>query len=109
MISYTIGGPDVSIFRLSNDNSTAEPISYPGMSYLTWVVFAVVMSVLFLNLLVSLSGSAIYETCTVSEYQLQCDRLGWLLKMFRSYEGRHSKTESRSRLGLCFRIDKSVL
>ena len=75
MISYTIGGPDVSIFRLSNDNSTAEPISYPGMSYLTWVVFAVVMSVLFLNLLVSLSGSAMKLAQCLST---NCNVIGWV-------------------------------
>ena len=53
MISYAIGSPDISIFRLSNDDTKVEPIPYPGLSYSIWVVFAVIMSVLFLNLLVS--------------------------------------------------------
>ena len=99
MISYTVGGPDVSIFRLSNDNSTADPIPYPALSYLTWVVFAVIMSVLFLNLLVSVLCLA-YEMYAVIYVMITMYRLGWLLRMFRPYEGRHSKIESKSRLVL---------
>ena len=52
-IAMTVGGPDLSIFRLSNDDEITDPIPFPFISYLLWVVFVVVMSVLFLNFLVS--------------------------------------------------------
>ena len=53
MIIYAIGIPDVRIFRLSNDNPDLDKIPYPELSYALWLVFAIIMSVLFLNLLVS--------------------------------------------------------
>ena len=56
MISYAIASPDISIFRLSNDDTRVETIPYLGLSYIIWIIFAVVMSVLFLNLLVSPSA-----------------------------------------------------
>ncbi len=53
MVSYAIGSPDISIFRLSNDDTEVDTIPYPGISYVIWIVAGVVVSVLFLNLLVS--------------------------------------------------------
>lgn len=54
LISFAISSPDISVFRLSNDDTNVKSIPYPGLSYIIWAVFAVIMSILFLNLLVSL-------------------------------------------------------
>ena len=52
MISFAISSPDISIFRLSNDNTKVDTIPYPALSYLIWIIFGIIMSVLFLNFLV---------------------------------------------------------
>ena len=52
MIIYAIGIPDIRVFRLSNDDPELEKIPYPELSFIIWLVFAIIMSVLFLNLLV---------------------------------------------------------
>ena len=52
-ISFAIGSPDISIFRLSNDDTRVDTIPYPVLSYIIWVIFGIIMSVLFLNFLVS--------------------------------------------------------
>ena len=54
MISYVIGGPDISIFRLTNDNTKVQEIPYPVLSYSVWITFGFIMSVLFLNFLVKI-------------------------------------------------------
>ena len=54
VISYAIGGPDNSIFRLASDNTTVETIPYPGLSCIIWITFGIIVSVLFFNFLVSL-------------------------------------------------------
>ena len=53
VIAFAIGGPDISIFRLANDDTTAETIPYPFLSYIIWIVSGIFVSVLFLNFLVS--------------------------------------------------------
>ena len=53
MISFAIGGPAISIFRLTNDNMDVDSVPYPFLSYTMWIVFGIVVSVLFLNFLVS--------------------------------------------------------
>ena len=53
-ISFAIGSPDISIFRLANDDTTVETIPYPGLSYIIWITFGIIVSVLFFNFLVSL-------------------------------------------------------
>ena len=52
MISFAIGGPAISIFRLTNDNMEVDSVPYPFLSYTIWIVFGIVVSVLFLNFLV---------------------------------------------------------
>ena len=52
MVSYVITSPDISIFRLSNDDAVMAAIPYPQLSYFIWILFGVIMSVLFLNFLV---------------------------------------------------------
>ena len=59
VISYAIGGPDNSIFRLSNDDTAVETIPYPVLSYVIWIVFGIIVSVLFLNFLVSYTKQVI--------------------------------------------------
>lgn len=52
MISFAISSPDMSIFRLANDDTAIDTIPYPILSYTIWITFGIVMSVLFLNFLV---------------------------------------------------------
>ena len=52
VIGFTISSPDISIFRLANDDTKVETIPFPFISYVIWIVFGIVMSVLFLNFLV---------------------------------------------------------
>ena len=53
MISLAIGGPEISILRLTNDDTDVDSVPYPFLSYTMWIVFGIVVSVLFLNFLVS--------------------------------------------------------
>ena len=53
IIVYTVGGPDNILLELGNEWSN-EYFLFPVVSYILWIVFIVAMSVLFLNLLVSL-------------------------------------------------------
>ena len=54
MISFAIGGPAISIFRLANDDTEVDSVPNPFLSYTIWIVFGIVVSVLFLNFLVCL-------------------------------------------------------
>ena len=56
MFSFAIGGPSISIFRFTNDDTDVESVPYPFLSYTLWIIFGVVVSVLFLNFLVSLTS-----------------------------------------------------
>ena len=75
MISYAIDGPDNSIFRLSNDDTVVENIPYPVVSYFIWITFGVIMSVLFLNFLVSynLHRPCIVDVIDISVHQFYTD------------------------------------
>lgn len=53
IIVYTVGGPDNIMLDLDNDWAE-DYFLFPVASYLLWIIFIVAMSVLFLNLLVSL-------------------------------------------------------
>ena len=53
MISLAIGGPEISMLRLTNDDTDVDSVPYPFLSYTMWIVFGIVVSVLFLNFLVS--------------------------------------------------------
>ena len=53
IIVYTVGGPDNIMLELDND-WTDDYFLFPVASYLLWIIFIIAMSVLFLNLLVSL-------------------------------------------------------
>ena len=55
MISLAIGGPEISMLRLSNDDTDVDSLPYPFLSYTLWILFGIVVSVLFLNFLVSLT------------------------------------------------------
>ena len=71
----TAGGPDYTIFRLSNDEGSAsvEETPFPLVAYIIWVLFIVVMAILFLNFLVSMTTKL---KCT-SSFFLCCFVLDW--------------------------------
>lgn len=51
IIVYTVGGPDNIMLELDDSD---DHFLFPVITYLLWIVFIVAMSVLFLNLLVSI-------------------------------------------------------
>ena len=75
MISFAISTPDISIFRLANDDTREESIPYPVLSFIIWIIFGVIMSVLFLNFLVGYTIITAVVTMTVLVYY--CMVVGW--------------------------------
>jgi transient receptor potential cation channel subfamily A protein 1 len=83
MFSFAIGGPSISIFRLTNDDTDVESVPYPFLSYTLWIIFGVVVSVLFLNFLVGLAVD------DVQELRKQSDR-----RQMKSMINLHKQVES---------------
>ena len=52
-LSLAAGGQVDSIFRFSNTGT--EPVPYPGLGSLIWILFVAFVAILFLNFLVSSS------------------------------------------------------
>ena len=53
IVVYMAGGPDSSLFRLENEGSgNFDDIPFPVVSYIFWIIFIVIMSILFINFLV---------------------------------------------------------
>ena len=51
----TGGGPDDSIFRYDNEGSgERDDLPFPAVAFFIWVIFIVIMTVLFVNFLVSI-------------------------------------------------------
>ena len=54
VLSLAAGGQVNSVFRFSNMGSgEQEPVPYPGLAYLFWILFIAFIAILFLNFLVS--------------------------------------------------------
>ena len=54
VLSMATGAQVDSVFRFSNVGSgELEPVPYPGLAYLFWILFIAFLAILFLNFLVS--------------------------------------------------------
>ena len=60
VIDMTAGGPDDSIFGYGTSSGDGRvDVPFSGVSYFLWVIFIVIMTVLFINFLVSIGHAKV--------------------------------------------------